>query len=148
MTLKILSPLQFKHYFDIPEVLARVQAGFPSPADDYEDEPVTFENLVKKNGPTDFFVELVGESMIDLGIFPGDVAQVNKALEPKNGDVVIVAIDNEFTCKQFYQTAEGVVFKSANPEYPDFSYSEDDFADVVVWGVVTAVVRRFRQRPH
>ena len=68
----------------VPLVTANVAAGFPSPADDYLDRPLDFNELLIENAPATFAVRVAGDSMIGAGIFPNDIAVVNRARAPKD----------------------------------------------------------------
>ena len=76
--------------------LTRVPSGFPSPADDYVDLFLALDKLVRADART-YNSRAGGESMTGVGLFPGDVLGVRRGGEPRNGDVVIAALDNEFT---------------------------------------------------
>ena len=59
--------------YKIPLYSNKVAAGFPSPADDYiEDKLDLNQHLIKHQAAT-FFVRANGDSMIDCGIFDGDI---------------------------------------------------------------------------
>ena len=76
-----------------PLFAARVEAGFPSPADDYVDRALDLhEELVPRPAAT-FFVRARGESMIGAGIHDGDLLVVDRSLPPVPGRVVIAALD-------------------------------------------------------
>src|SRR6201999_2973516 len=62
----------------VPLMLGRAAAGFPSPADDYLDRPLDFNELLIENPDATFAVRVVGDSMIGVGIFPGDIAVVDR----------------------------------------------------------------------
>jgi len=63
----------------VPLVTALAECGFPSPADDYLDRPLDFNELLIENAPATLAVRVSGESMTAIGIFPGDIAVVNRA---------------------------------------------------------------------
>ena len=64
-------------------------AGFPSPAEDYIDRPLDFNELLIEHPAATFAVRIEGESMTGAGIFPGDIAVVDRARAPVNGNVVL-----------------------------------------------------------
>lgn len=77
--------------------------------------------------------------MRDAGIFDGDVLVVDKAVQAKNGHIVIAVIDGEFVCKQLQLRAGRMKLKAANPIYPDIVPKEGQVVEV--WGVVTASIK-------
>jgi DNA polymerase V len=80
--------------------LVSVSAGFPSPADDYLEGKLDFnEHLIKHESAT-FFVKVKGDSMIGSGIHSGDLLIVDRALEPTDNSVVIAIVNGELTVKR------------------------------------------------
>ncbi len=83
----------------LPLYLSRVAAGFPSPADDYLDGGLDLNEHLLAHPAATYFARAEGDSMIDLGIFTGDLLIIDRAVQAVDGDVVVVAIDGELTIK-------------------------------------------------
>jgi DNA polymerase V len=112
-----------------------VAAGFPSPAQDYFDGRVDLNTHLIKDITSTFIVRVTGNSMEGAGISDGDELIVNRALEPKDGSVVIAVLDGELTIKRLRITATGVVLQAENPKYPDIRVSA--LSELTIWGVAT-----------
>lgn len=78
-----------------------VQAGFPSPAESYVDNALDLNQFLVPNPPSTFFVRVSGDSMNKAGLDDGDLLIVDRSLSPKNNDIVIMRINDEFTVKRF-----------------------------------------------
>lgn len=118
-----------------------VPAGFPSPADDYLDRALDFNQLLIDNPAATFAVKIAGESMTGAALLPNDIAVINRARKPTNGCIVLALVDGEFTIKR-YRLIEGrVILKAENPDYPDIVIK--DGSDFEVWGVLSASVRQY-----
>ena len=98
--------------------------------------------LGRKHPQATFLLRVRGESMKDAGIFDGDVVLVDKAIQPRSGQVVIAVVDGEFVCKTLWQRAGRMKLKAANATYPDIS--PKDGQTVEVWGVVVAAIKQFK----
>jgi DNA polymerase V len=124
----------------IPLYASLVQAGFPSPADDYIHQKLDLnEYLVDKPSST-FFVKVEGESMIGAGIFPNDLLIVDRSKTVKENDVILAILEGEFTVKRF-KTLNGKVYLSPeNKLYQVIEVTKD--MDFEVWGVVTNVIHK------
>ena len=85
-----------------------------------------------------------GDSMEDLSIYSGDLVVVDKALEPRSGDVVVAFIEGEFTLKQFVHLHNRGELRPGNPAYPVIPITED--TDFQIWGVVTYTLHQFRKK--
>ena len=112
-----------------------VAAGFPSPAQDYFDGRIDLNAHLIKDITSTFVVRVTGDSMERAGISDGDELIVNRALEPKDGSVVIAVLDGELTVKRLRLTATGVVLKAENPKYPDIKVPA--LSELTIWGVAT-----------
>jgi DNA polymerase V len=112
-----------------------VAAGFPSPAQDYFDGRIDLNAHLIKDITSTFVVRVTGDSMEGAGISDGDELIVNRALEPKDGSVVIAVLDGELTVKRLRLTARGVVLQAENPKYPDIRVPA--LSELTIWGVAT-----------
>lgn len=112
-----------------------VAAGFPSPAQDYFDGRIDLNAHLIKDITSTFVVRVTGNSMEGAGISDGDELIVNRALEPKDGSVVIAVLDGELTVKRLRITAAGIVLQAENPRYQDIKVSA--LSELTIWGVAT-----------
>ena len=86
-----------------------------------------------------FAIRIEGDSMTGAGIFPGDIAVVDRAREPVNGSIVLALLDGAFTVKR-YRVKEGAVWLQAeNPAFPDIAVRDGQSFEV--WGVITRSIR-------
>ena len=125
---------------------ASVVAGFPSPADDFTHETLDFNRDYIKHPEASFYGDVDGDSMIDAGIFDGDRVIIDKAVEPRNGSIVVAFWNGNFTMKYLDLThkADGYIeLKPANPDYPVFKVEAGD--NFEVWGVVIHLIRTFEK---
>jgi DNA polymerase V len=124
--------------FSLPLYASRVAAGFPSPADDYEERRLDLNEHLVRNPEATFFVRASGDSMINAGIHPGDILVVDRGLEAKHGKVIIAIIDNELTVKRLYKKNDVIKLVSENSNYNPIELNEEN--QLQVWGVVTNVI--------
>lgn len=119
-----------------------VPAGFPSPADDYVEDQIDLNAHLIQQGheAATFIVRASGWSMVGAGIHDGDEVIVDRALEAKNGDVVVAAIAGELVIKRLRFRAEKVVLVSDNPHYPERVLAEGEHLEI--WGVATRVLHK------
>ncbi len=116
----------------------RVQAGFPSPAEDYQEEPLDLNDYCVDNPPATFFVRVEGDSMIEAGVCKGDLLVVDRSQEARNNDIVIAVVDGEFTLKRMKLKQGRVYLCPENREYVPIEVTED--MEFEVWGKVTKVI--------
>ena len=125
---------------DIPLYGDAVPAGFPSPADDYLDMDLNLHDYLVQHPSATFCVKAIGDSMIDAGIQSSDVMVVDRALTPKNNDIVLAVVNGEFTVKRIKKNEEELYLMPANENYRPMKITED--MDFQVWGVVTFIIHK------
>ncbi|WP_020678090.1 translesion error-prone DNA polymerase V autoproteolytic subunit [Geopsychrobacter electrodiphilus] len=126
---------------DIPLFSDAVAAGFPSPATDYCEQKLDLNDLCIKNPSATYFVRATGDSMIEAGIFPGDVLVVDRSISASHGDIVIVSVNGELTVKML-ETKPKMRLVPMNCLLAPIDLPED--ADLEVFGVATTVVHSLR----
>lgn len=141
--MRIIDHIQTSHK-PIPLVSYYVKAGFASPADDYTERVIDINDLFQVDESSSFYVRAEGQSMKNSGIIPEDILCVRKDLEAVDGDIVIAAIDNEFTVKTFRKKGNQIYFEASNEDFENIIPVEGQ--EVQVWGVVTGLARVLKRR--
>jgi DNA polymerase V len=137
---QILVPAMNPTHLSIPVYECGVQAGFPSPAESYVDKSLDLNEYLVSNPASTFFVYVTGDSMDLAGMDEGDLLVVDRSPEPKNGDIVIMSINNEFTVKRYMKDDKGLRLlpESSNPIYKPIlpkDYDEWRFIGVVKYTI-------------
>lgn len=117
-----------------------VSAGWPSPADDYLEQPIDLsERLIPRPAAT-FLVRASGNSMEGAGIADGDELVVDRSLTPRDGQIVIAVVDGSFLVKTLRTRGIGAPkLVAEHPGYPEMSLAG---REVQMWGVVTYVLHQ------
>lgn len=123
-----------------------IKAGFPSPADDYLRDSLDFNRDLIKNPEATFYGRVSGDSMRDAGINEGDIAVIDRSLQPTDGDVIVAYVNEEFTIKYLDLTHKEEGYIELRPANPDYSPIRIDSTDNFrVWGVVVWIIKRLRR---
>ena len=121
---------------DVPMANA---SGFGAAADDYMERGIDLNEQLIRNKPATFFMRVSGNSMINAGIFDGDIVIVDRSLKVANGKIVIAIIDGEMLIRRYEKTMNR---ERLVPECPRLATIEiGEFMDFNIWGIVTCVVR-------
>ena len=126
----------------LPIYLCKVEAGFPSPAENYVEQELDLKEHLIRNSDSTFLVRATGKSMVNVGISPGDILVVDRSLEAKNNSIIIVSIDGELTVKRLIKDNDNkkLYLKSENLDYPNIDLKIE--SDTMVWGVVTYSIHK------
>ncbi len=121
---------------------SRVQAGFPSPAEDCIEHPLDLNEYLVRNPSATFLVRVSGDSMTGAGIFSDNLLVVDRSLTPCNGDIVIAILDGDFTVKRLVWHGEQITLMAENPDFPPIPIGEP--SELCVWGVVRYAIHALR----
>ena len=122
---------------EYPYYLSKVQAGFPSPADDYIESRLTLDSHLIAHPEATFFVRATGNSMAPT-VKPNDLLIVDKSIEAQHGDIIIAAVSGDLTLKRLYHKEGIVKLLPDNPQFLPYTVTEE--VDLVVWGVVIHII--------
>ena len=122
-----------------------IKAGFPSPADDYLRDSLDFNRDLIKNPEATFYGRVSGDSMRDAGINEGDIAVIDRSLQPTDGDVIVAYVNEELTIKYLDLTHKEEGYIELRPANPDYSPIRIDSTDNFrVWGVVVWTIKQWK----
>jgi DNA polymerase V len=148
--MKTTTPIKKSIYFDffkVPDVTESlevqfvsvpVNAGFPSPADDYIEDTIDLPKMLIKNPSSTYILRVNGQSMVDAGIFDKSVIVVDASLEPLNGDIAVCIIDGDFTLKRISKVKDKLYLLPENKDYKPLEVKEGN--NFEVWGILTWVL--------
>jgi repressor LexA len=123
-------------------ILGRCAAGEPILAEEHAEGSLKVDSFLVGGGKKVFALKIVGDSMIDDGIFDGDYIFVQKRQTAQSGDIIVVIIDNEATCKRYYPEKNKIRLQPANKSMDPIYIHRKDFRDVQIIGAVTGVYRK------
>lgn len=121
---------------------APIRAGFPNPAEEAGGFALDLNEYLVKHPVSTYYLRVEGDSMTGARIAPGDIVVVDKSLEARSGDIVVAAVDGDFTLKRLKKQGAGAWLVAEHPGYPPIALHEA--TDASLWGVVTYVVHKTR----
>ena len=114
-----------------------VQAGFPSPADDFKEEKLSLDKRYLSNPDATYLIRVAGNSMVPT-LEINDILVVRSDFELKDKCVVIVSVNNtEFTVKRYNEDNKELI--ADNPDFPNIKIGEDD--TLICLGIVKNLIR-------
>ena len=127
---------------DVP-LLGRVAAGLPLLAVEEASDTVRVDKFfLGSSGRQVFALSVVGDSMIEDGIYDGDFIFVKKQATANRGDIVVALIEDEATVKRYYPEADRIRFQPANARMAPIYVRRTDFKSTMLLGVVVGIYRR------
>jgi DNA polymerase V len=150
----VLSPFLLRHLqwplisarrLRLPLFSSKVPAGFPSPAEEHVEARLDPTEYLVEQAEATFFVTIQGQSMIEVGLMPGDKVVVDRSRTAGMGSIVLAVVDGEFTIKLLGRTRDGrprLLPANSSGDYAPIEIK--DGMQFEIWGVVTGSFRKFR----
>jgi len=121
-------------------LLGTIAAGQPIEAIEDKKMIKVPKSQLSKSGEH-FALRVQGDSMINEGIFDGDIVVIRKQPDAENGETVVALInDNEVTLKKIYKEKNGFRLQPANPNLKPIFTKE-----LIIQGKVISVIRKFEE---
>lgn len=123
-------------------VLGKVAAGLPILAVENATDTVRIDRVLLGGNREVFGLRIVGESMIEDGIFDGDYVFVKKTPSARTGEIVVAMIEGEATVKRYFPEGDRIRFQPANSNMAPIFVRRSDFKSVDIIGIVVGVYRK------
>ena len=123
----------------LPFYSSLVPAGFASPATDHIEKICSLDELCDTHLETSYFVRCGGDSMIDDGLWSGDIMIVDRRIRKNyEGHIVVAWVNGGLTVKRYHRADDLIVLLPANPAYlPIYVHPGEPGDDFKLFGVVT-----------
>jgi repressor LexA len=123
-------------------ILGRVAAGKPILAVENVEDTVKVDRVLIGGYREVFGLRIVGDSMIEDGIFDGDYVFVKKTPSANPGDIVVAMIEEEATVKRYFPERDHIRFQPANSNMSAIIVKRSDFKQVDIIGIVVGIYRK------
>ncbi len=120
-------------------VLGRVEAGFPSPAEEELVDTMSIDEYLIENREATYLLKVSGDSMIGAGIMAGDLVLVERKGDARDGEIVIAEVDHKWTMKYLRKKSGRIFLEAANEKYKPIIPKEE----LKIAAVVKAVIRKY-----
>ena len=137
-TTEVISYNEFTNLNTIP-IIGRVAAGSPIMAEENVEGSIVIDPGFLKKDADSFALKVKGDSMIDAGIFEGDLVIISPKANAVNGDIIVARIDDEVTVKIYENKNRQIKLIPRNGEYKPIVIKDNNEFSIV--GKVTGVLR-------
>jgi repressor LexA len=120
-------------------LVGRVAAGSPILAQEHIDKTYVLESSLFARRP-DYLLKVRGMSMQGAGIMDGDLLAVQKAVDAKNGQIVVARLGDEVTVKRFKRSKQGIELLPENPDFEPILIANGD-ASFALEGLAVGLIR-------
>lgn len=127
-----------KRFFARPLADSPVRAGLPEQVDDSGADALTIDDYLIERPSQTVLIRVKGDSMMDAGIFDGDLVVVEKRPSAHKGDIVVAIVDNQFTLKRLDLEDGKFVLRPENKAYAVIRPE----GSLEIFGVMVGLVRK------
>ncbi len=120
-------------------LVGRVAAGSPILAQEHIDQTYVIEATLFPRKP-DYLLRVRGMSMRDAGILDGDLIAVQKAVEAKNGQIVVARVGDEVTVKRLHRSRQAIELLPENPDFQPIVVAAGD-SQFALEGIAVGLIR-------
>jgi SOS regulatory protein LexA len=127
-----------KRFFARPLADSPVRAGLPEQVDDSDADALTIDDYLIERPSQTVLIRVKGDSMMDAGIFDGDLVVVEKRPSAHKGDIVVAIVDNQFTLKRLDLEEGKFVLRPENKAYAVIRPE----GSLEIFGIMVGLVRK------
>jgi repressor LexA len=121
-------------------VMGRIAAGTPIEALQSESHQIAIPIELMRSGEH-YALEVVGDSMIDAGIFDGDTAIIQRCDTADNGEIIVALVEgHEATLKRLRRKGDMIALEAANPAYETRIFRGEQ---IRVQGRLVGLIRKY-----
>ncbi len=122
-------------------LVGRIAAGLPIEAMEHPGMRVGVPSMMLSSSGEHYALEVKGDSMIEAGIFEGDIVVVKRQATADNGDIVVALVDDhEATLKRLRRKGGAIALEAANPAYETRLFHNDQ---VKIQGKMVGLIRSY-----
>ena len=126
---------------EIP-IVGRVAAGIPMLATENIEGNIVIDSSYLRNSNDCFGLRVKGDSMINAGIFEGDILIVRQSKQANNGEIVVALLDDEATVKRYEKKNDRIRLLPENSAFQPIEVNESKEFSII--GKVAGVIRWFK----
>ena len=119
---------------------SKMAAGFLSPADGFLEKRLDLNEYLIKNKSATFLIKVYGDSMMNAGIFDGDMLVIDRSVQPSSGKIILGVLNGEFTVKRMEKRRNKLFLVPENKKFDAIEIT--NAMDFKIWGVVTFAIHK------
>lgn len=119
----------------------RKETGFPSPARDHFEKPLSLDEHIIKRPAATFFVRVEGDELNNIGIFSDDILVVDRSLTAAAGCLIVAILEGEMVIRKLVKNGNSMYL--SRKKSLDEATKITDMLDFEIWGVVSHAIHKY-----
>lgn len=119
----------------------RKETGFPSPARDHFEKPLSLDDHIIKRPAATFLIRVKGNGLNHIGIFSEDILVVDRSISVSPGNLIVAILEGEMVVGKLIK--QGKATYLSQKKSLDNATKITDMLDFEVWGVVSHAIHKY-----
>ncbi len=119
----------------------RKETGFPSPARDHFEKPLSLDEYIIKRPAATFFMRVKGDGLQNIGIFSDDILVIDRSITPSARHLIVAILEGKMVVRKLLK--KGSVMYIATDENFDNARQITNELDFEIWGVVSHAIHKY-----
>jgi DNA polymerase V len=119
----------------------RKETGFPSPARDHFEKPLSLDEHIINRPAATFFVSVKGDGLNEIGIFSEDILVIDRSINPVPNHVIVAILEGEMVVRKLVKQNNAMCLAKGS-NLNDVQQITDDL-DFEIWGVVSHAIHKY-----
>lgn len=119
----------------------RKETGFPSPARDHFEKPLSLDEHIINRPAATFFIRGKGDGLNDIGIFSEDILVVDRSINPISKHVIVAILEGEMVVRKLLKK-DNAMYLTKGKDFSNALKITDDL-DFEIWGVVSHAIHKY-----
>lgn len=119
----------------------RRETGFPSPARDHFEKPLSLDEHIINRPAATFFVRVKGDGLNGIGIFSDDILVVDRSIDAVSGHLIVAILEGQMVVRKL-QKKKNNMYLFTNKSTKNGTQITDSL-DFEVWGVVSHAIHKY-----
>lgn len=117
------------------------ETGFPSPARDHFEKPLSLDEYIIKRPAATFFMRIKGDGLNSIGIFSDDILVIDRSIQPSSNHLIVAILEGKMTVRKLIKENGGVFLTNGNSQTEKQRITNE--TDFEIWGVVTHTIHKY-----
>lgn len=119
----------------------RKETGFPSPARDHFEKPLSLDEYIIKHPAATFFMRVKGDGLNHIGIFSEDILVIDRSIQPESDRLIVAILEGELVVRKLLKHKKSMYLTKENHLKNARKITNE--LDFEVWGVVSHAIHKY-----
>lgn len=117
------------------------ETGFPSPARDHFEKPLSLDEYIIKRPAATFFMRVKGDGLNEIGIFSDDILVIDRSINAVANHLIVAILEGEMVVRKLIKKGNTMYVTTTENEQDQLEITNE--LDFEIWGVVSYAIHKY-----